>query len=166
MGRSIVFASTGRLSPPCLSLFCQRETNITRGMKKRFILVAFFITTAAGASLRLTQKTPGATNQAAAPAIELPAMWEYSAPLISPENRKLDKSVSQKDPSLVFFQGKWHVFMTIKLQGRTATEYCSFEDWRKANAAPRSILRLTDSQYYCAPQVFYFTPQIVPASDV
>ncbi len=126
-------------------------------MRKRVILVLFMI--AAGAALRLDTETRTIPDQAAPPAIKLPAKWEYTAPLISPEKRKLDQSLAQKDPSLVFFQGKWHVFMTVKLQDRTAMEYCSFEDWRNANAAPRTILRLTDSRYYCAPQVFYFTPQ-------
>jgi hypothetical protein len=88
----------------------------------------------------------------------LPKMWEYSAPLLAPEQREQDPSHAQKDPTVVFHQGKWHVFMTAKLQGRSVIEYCSFEKWEDANSSQRAILPVSDSAYYCAPQVFYFTP--------
>jgi hypothetical protein len=89
----------------------------------------------------------------------LPAAWEYSAPLISPARREHDQSVSQKDPTVVFAGGRWHVFMTIKCEGLTAMEYCSFDRWENADRAPRTILRVSQSRYYGAPQVFYFRPQ-------
>ncbi len=91
-------------------------------------------------------------------AFKIPGKWEYSAPLISPERRELEQSRAQKDPTVVFVDGKWHVFMTVKLPGRSAIEYCSFEDWENADRSPRTILRISESDYYCAPQVFYFTP--------
>jgi hypothetical protein len=59
----------------------------------------------------------------------------------------------------VFHEGKWHVFMTAKLSRRSVIEYCSFEKWEDANSARRTILPVSDSVYFCAPQVFYFTPQ-------
>jgi hypothetical protein len=89
----------------------------------------------------------------------LPSKWEYSKPLIAPEKRDQDPSHAQKDPSVVFHDGKWHVFMTIKLARRSAIEYCSFADWERANESKRTILQVSDSDYYCAPQVFYFAPQ-------
>jgi hypothetical protein len=89
---------------------------------------------------------------------KIPALWEYSKPLISPEKRQHDPSHAQKDPTVVFHDGKWHVFMTVKLQGRSAIEHCSFADWQDANASKRTILTVSDSDYYCAPQVFYFAP--------
>lgn len=92
------------------------------------------------------------------PVVELPKMWEYSAPLIAPEKRADNHSRAQKDPTVVFYEGKWHVFMTVKLPGRSAIEYCSFADWEKADDAPRTILEVSDSDYYCASQVFYFEP--------
>ncbi|MBM3476100.1 MAG: hypothetical protein FJX75_22755 [Armatimonadetes bacterium] len=88
----------------------------------------------------------------------LPAAWEYSAPLIAPEKRDQDPSRAQKDPTVVFFGGKWYVFMTVKLPGRSAIEFCSFTDWEQANASPRTLLRISDSDYYCAPQILYFAP--------
>jgi hypothetical protein len=85
-------------------------------------------------------------------------MWEYGAPLIAPEKRDQDPSRAQKDPTVVFYEGKWHVFMTVKLPGRSAIEHASFEEWKDAHASERTILRISDSDYYCAPQVFYFAP--------
>jgi hypothetical protein len=92
------------------------------------------------------------------PAFVFPTVWEYSAPLISPEKRETDPSRAQKDPTVVFYGGKWHVFMTVKLPGRSAIEYCSFERWEEADESQRTILKVSDSDYYCAPQVFYFAP--------
>jgi hypothetical protein len=106
-----------------------------------------------------TQEKPTATGPATgAAAFQVPLLWEYTAPLISPEKRENNPSVAQKDPSIVFHNGMWHVFMTVKLQGRTAIEYCTFAKWEDANRAPRTVLQLSDSAYYAAPQVFYFVP--------
>jgi hypothetical protein len=90
--------------------------------------------------------------------VSLPMAWECSAPLISPERRERDPSHAQKDPTVVFHEGKWHVFMTSKLKGRSAIEYCSFKTWDDADISRRTILDVSDSAYFCAPQVFYFTP--------
>lgn len=90
--------------------------------------------------------------------LRLPKQWTYSAPLISPEIREKEASHAQKDPTVVFHDGMWHVFMTAKLEGRSAIETCAFAKWEEADQAPRTILDVSDSDYYCAPQVFYFTP--------
>jgi hypothetical protein len=90
--------------------------------------------------------------------IALPAAWEYSAPLIAPEPREAEPSRAQKDPTVVFHDGRWHVFMTVKLPERSAIEYCSFTDWPEADGAERTLLTVSDSKYFCAPQVFYFEP--------
>src|SRR3990172_3701964 len=71
---------------------------------------------------------------------EVPRLWEFSAPLIAPEKRDSNPSRAQKDPTVVFYGGKWHVFMTVKLQGRSAIEYCSFEKWEEADRSARTIL--------------------------
>ena len=90
--------------------------------------------------------------------LKLPEQWEYSAPLIEPEERKVEPSHAQKDPTIVRHDGKWHVFMTVKLPDRSAIEYCSFEDWEDANTSKRTMLKVSKSKYFCAPQVFYFEP--------
>ena len=91
-------------------------------------------------------------------ALSLPMMWQYSSPLISPEKHARNPSRAQKDPTVVFHGGKWHVFMTVKLPGKSAIEYCSFDKWADADSSQRTILKISDSDYYCAPQVFYFSP--------
>ncbi len=112
---------------------------------------------AASAVLAAESAHPGGASPVAAP-LTVPAMWEYTAPLLAPGKRDTDVSFSLKDPTVVCQDGRWHVFMTVKLPGRTATEYASFDRWEDADKAPRTLLRVSDSKYYCAPQVFYFTP--------
>ena len=111
---------------------------------------------AAARAGRAAEPRPQDPTQPAA--FQVPAMWEYSAPLIAPEKRERDPSRAQKDPTVVFYGGKWHVFMTVKLPGRSAIEYCSFAGWEDADRSRRTILKVSDSDYYCAPQVFYFAP--------
>ena len=48
--------------------------------------------------------------------------------------------------------------MTVKLPTRSAIEYCCFERWEEADASPRTLLTISDSDYFCAPQVFFFAP--------
>src|ERR1043166_2832125 len=84
--------------------------------------------------------------------------WVASAPLVSPAERSNDPCYSVKDPSVVRFGDRWHVFSTIRSQKRThQIEYINFDDWPHANAATRHLLTVTNG-YFCAPQVFYFTP--------
>lgn len=96
--------------------------------------------------------------------------WTASEPLLSPANRPEDPCYSVKDPSVVRFDSRWHLFCTIRSQKRThQIEYVSFDDWKSASAAPRHLLTVTNG-YFCAPQVFYFEPHrkwylIYQASD-
>lgn len=84
--------------------------------------------------------------------------WEVSEPLVAPAKRPDDPCFSMKDPTVVFHEGRWHLFCTIRSQKRThQIEYLSFVDWKDADRAERHLLRVTDG-YFCAPQVFYFTP--------
>lgn len=101
------------------------------------------------------ERQPSTTQRAS---FEVPRLWEYGAPLIAPATRDSNPSRAQKDPTVVFHEGQWHVFMTVKLPGKSAIEHCSFKQWEDANASPRTILKVSNSDYYCAPQIFYFTP--------
>lgn len=124
-------------------------------------LVLLIVSTAADASaedLPPRGDTGRASQDKKPPEFKLPRAWQYSAPLIAPEKRDRDRSRAQKDPTVVFHGDKWHVFMSVKLPGRSAIEYCSFDDWRRANRSKRTILKVSKSKYYCAPQVFYFAP--------
>jgi len=84
--------------------------------------------------------------------------WKVGAPVLSAAVRTNDPCYSVKDPSVVYFNGKWHLFCTIRSVKRThQIEYVSFRDWSAANSARRHILTITNN-YFCSPQVFYFTP--------
>ena len=80
---------------------------------------------------------------------EVPKMWEYTRPLIAPEKREREPSHAQKDPTFVHHDGKWHVLMTVKLPGRSAIEYCSFDNWDAADASKRTLLTVSDSLVSC-----------------
>ncbi|QDT53841.1 Alpha-L-arabinofuranosidase C precursor [Caulifigura coniformis] len=84
--------------------------------------------------------------------------WKSSPPLVRPVERTDDPCISIKDPTVVRHDGKWHLFCTIRSRTRThQIEYLNFVDWKDADAAERHILP-TCPGYFCAPQVFYFTP--------
>jgi len=84
--------------------------------------------------------------------------WMISPPLVYPAQRPPEVVYSVKDPTIVHCQGRWHLFCTIRGQKRShQIEYICFEDWKNANAAKRYVLTLSEG-YFCAPQVFYFTP--------
>lgn len=100
----------------------------------------------------------GRVIQPQASSFNTPEFWEYSDPLVAPEARAENRSRAQKDPTVVFYNGRWHLFMTVKLPGRSAIEYCGFEDWKNADTSKRTLLQICDSDYFCAPQVFYFRP--------
>ena len=94
--------------------------------------------------------------------LKLPAQWEYTTPFIAPEARDAEPSRAQKDPTIVRYRDRWHVFMTVKLPGRSAIEYCSFTNWENANESARTVLTISDSQYFCAPpSVLLFAAQKV-----
>ncbi len=83
--------------------------------------------------------------------------WEASAPLLAAAPAT-DQSCAIKDPSVVFWGKRWHLFATIKQSKATIMEQVSFADWGGADAAPRHVINLV-TNYHCAPQVFFFRPQ-------
>src|SRR5262245_32649230 len=83
--------------------------------------------------------------------------WTLTGALVGPANRPEDPCQSIKDPTIVFYNGRWHLFCTIRSQKRShQIEYLSFADWKDADKSPRQVLKMSDG-YFCAPQVFYFT---------
>ena len=84
--------------------------------------------------------------------------WASSGPLVAPAERPHDPCHSIKDPTVVRFGGRWHLFCTIRSEKRShQVEYLNFADWKDANTAGRHVLKISDG-YYCAPQVFFFAP--------
>ncbi|UCC99856.1 MAG: hypothetical protein JSW66_08225, partial [Phycisphaerales bacterium] len=82
--------------------------------------------------------------------------WMVSAPLVQPLQRPGEEIYSIKDPTIVRYNGQWHLFCTIRGKKQShQIEYLRFDDWQSLDRAERHILKLSDG-YFCAPQVFYF----------
>lgn len=96
--------------------------------------------------------------------------WVAGGPLVEPLQRPGDQLYSVKDPSLVRFQDRWHLFCTVRGKRRShQIEYFSFKRWAEAGRDRRRLLAMHKG-FFCAPQVFYFRPQrrwylICQASD-
>lgn len=107
----------------------------------------------------LTGGLPGARGASSLDALRSGDFaWSVSPPLVGPAERRDDPCHAIKDPSIVHFEGRWHLFCTIRSRHRThQIEYLSFTNWSEADAAPRHVLGINDG-YFCAPQVFWFTP--------
>lgn len=85
--------------------------------------------------------------------------WQAGPPIFEPAQRPADPCFSVKDPTIVFHNGRWHLFVTVRSKVRShQIEYASFADWKDANSAPRTLLTICPG-YFCAPQVFYFRPK-------
>ena len=86
--------------------------------------------------------------------------WRSSAQLIAPP-AKGERYAGLKDPSVVYFNGAYHVFMTTAAPEGWNLAYSRFTDWSEAPKA--EVVSLKPSGigpgYRAAPQVFYFAPQ-------
>ncbi|MCA9032119.1 MAG: hypothetical protein KDA66_14985, partial [Planctomycetaceae bacterium] len=92
--------------------------------------------------------------------------WRVQQPFLKVDAERLPESVehpwvSVKDPSIVRFGGKWHLFCTLRKlkegDGRIRIGCLSFENWEDAQRQDWSVLTLTMS-YHGAPQIFWFEP--------
>ncbi len=100
---------------------------------------------------------------AAEPALPLagPFKWKSSGILISPVSDETHKIVSVKDPTVVRYDGKWHIYATTANdRGNWSMVYLSFKDWSEAAAAKPYYMDANPNLrgYHCAPHVFYFRP--------
>ncbi|KAF2497265.1 glycosyl hydrolase family 62 protein [Lophium mytilinum] len=86
--------------------------------------------------------------------------WSSSGILISPKSDSRNIA-GIKDPSIVFHDGKYHVFASTAQSSGYNLVYLSFTDFSQANSATFNYLDQTPigSGYRAAPQVFYFEPQ-------
>jgi hypothetical protein len=88
--------------------------------------------------------------------------WTTGEAIILPEPDKAHPVVSVKDPSVLYYNGKWYVFYTTcDEKAEWSMQFISFNDWKDVNLA---IPFFKDDNpnllgYRCAPQVFYFRPQ-------
>lgn len=86
--------------------------------------------------------------------------WHSSAPVILAKSDETHAVDAVKDPTVVYANGKYHVFMTTAGDGWNLA-YTSFKDWADAPSAPLFFLDRSPigNGYRAAPQVFYFAPQ-------
>lgn len=85
-------------------------------------------------------------------------VWKASPPLIQAQPLDGDEVYALKDPSVIFYENRWHLFCTVRGRQRShAIAYLSFPEWEKARQA-RPVLLSNHEQFFCAPQVFYFRP--------
>jgi len=124
-------------------------------------LIAAAVVWAALCFARSGRPSPATGPRRAGPIEELLAgqfRWTCGPPVVAPIQRPEDPCYSVKDPSIVRYRGRWHLFCTIRSRKRShQIEYLSFADWADADKAKRHVLALTDG-YFCAPQVFHFRP--------
>jgi hypothetical protein len=86
--------------------------------------------------------------------------WKSTPPFATPLDRDGGHYFSVKDPSIVRSEkdNRWHMFCTVRGEKRShQIEYFAFADFTVADRSDRHFLTITDG-YFCAPQVFYFTP--------
>ncbi len=105
---------------------------------------------------------PSAATSATASPIVGPLKWKASGVLIKPVSDDAHSLVSVKDPTVVYFNDRWHVYATTaNTQGDWSMVYLSFKDWSEAaDAKPYYIDANPNLRgYHCAPQVFFFRPQ-------
>jgi len=110
-----------------------------------------------------TQPAAPSTVRADAPKLPFatPLQWKSTGVLIKPVSDETHSLVSVKDPTVVYYGNKWHVYATTaNTQGGWSMVYLSFGDWSDAaNAKPYCIDNNPNLRgYHCAPQVFYFRP--------
>jgi len=86
--------------------------------------------------------------------LKAPLQWTSTGPLISPKNANW-KSI--KDPSVVKYNGTYHVYATY-YDTSYKSMYTSFTDWNTAQQAPHISMNGTTVGNSVAPQVFYFRP--------
>jgi endo-1,4-beta-xylanase len=88
--------------------------------------------------------------------------WASSGALLSPVSNATHNLVAIKDPSVVYYNNTWHVFVsTVDTTGNYSIAYLSFPDWDHADSATASYLDQNPALvgYHAAPQIFYFTPE-------
>ncbi|KYF79085.1 alpha-L-arabinofuranosidase [Sorangium cellulosum] len=98
------------------------------------------------------------------PTCELPTRykWKSGPPVISPKPPAGRTWASVKDPTIVYHDGKHHVFATVfdttSGNGGWQSMYLNFTDFSQANAAEQHYMAGWPTGSTVAPQVFYFRP--------
>ncbi|XYI02338.1 non-reducing end alpha-L-arabinofuranosidase family hydrolase [Sorangium sp. So ce1128] len=88
--------------------------------------------------------------------------WKSGQPVITPKPPAGRTFASVEDPTIVFFDDKYHVFATVfdttSGHGGLQSVYLNFTDFPQANAAEQHYMANWPTGSTVAPQVFYFRP--------
>ena len=68
--------------------------------------------------------------------------WEISDPILYPGPEGSFDEVAVKDPSIVFFKGRWHLFYTARSKEEYTTGYVSAKDLTGLQSATRHELKM------------------------
>jgi len=102
-------------------------------------------------------------TRSAASAAALPSSfrWNSSGSLIAPKPDATHRIAGIKDPSVVYYNGKYHVFASTAQASGYNLVYLNFSDWSQAGSATHHYLDRSaiGTGYRAAPQVFYNAPQ-------
>ncbi|MFI6009886.1 non-reducing end alpha-L-arabinofuranosidase family hydrolase [Streptomyces sp. NPDC051243] len=127
------------------------------------------VLTTMGGTPAATRSTPAATDGTPAiprsdtNAAALPSRysWNSSGVLISPKSDATHNIAGIKDPTVVQYNGKYHVFASVAGSSGYNLVYLNFSDWSQAGSATHHYLDRSaiGRGYRAAPQVFYYAPQ-------
>ncbi|WP_437763746.1 non-reducing end alpha-L-arabinofuranosidase family hydrolase [Sorangium sp. So ce281] len=87
--------------------------------------------------------------------------WKSGPPVINPKSAAGRTFVSIKDPTIVFHDGKYHVFATVydtAGNGGWSSVYLNFTDFAQAASAQQQHMANWPTGGTVAPQVFFFRP--------
>jgi len=94
--------------------------------------------------------------------LSTPLQWKSTGVLIEPISDETHTIVSVKDPTVVHYNDKWHIYATAySTSARTwSMVYLNFKDWSEAPKAKLTYIDVNPNLrgYHCAPHLFYFTP--------
>lgn len=89
--------------------------------------------------------------------------WKVNTPMFTATAGNSFDNISVKDPSIVFQNGKWHLFYSAFGEGNTLQiGYANAPSLSEINDSKRTMLEFSNNENlankYAAPQVFYFEP--------
>ena len=128
------------------------------GMMRHAHLIPTFVLIAACSSGGASNAGPDAGHCELAPSIR----WSGAAPIIAPISDPTHSLLAVKDPTVVRFNDRWHVYASsVSTAGAYNMVYISFSDWSEAASAPVYDMDKTNgvATYVAAPHLFYFRPQ-------
>jgi endo-1,4-beta-xylanase len=89
--------------------------------------------------------------------------WHSTTTLVTIKSDATHDLVAIKDPTIVYYDNKWHVYATsVDRNSHWSMVYLNFTDFSEAANAPQQYISSNPNfknDYHCAPQLFYFRPQ-------